>query len=239
MMLRLLALSAAALLAMACASETTPGDDAAVAIDTATVADTPSTDVALPKDTASPPKEDTPQGPPPDGLGGDMGGEHGGGPATCATDADCLGTNCMGLLGCTCVETPSGKICVPLCKVASDCPAPPDVELECAADGKCKPKGLEHSGTPCTVDADCAAQCQNPAGCTCVSGGCVGGESQNPACTTTADCATACPPGAKGCDCVNPPGMCVPTCETVADCPSQDGATVECKGGHCEPSGKK
>jgi len=57
-------------------------------------------------------------------------------------------------------------------------------------------------------------------------------------CTTSADCAGACPPGSPGCTCANTPmGMiCVPTCTTSADCPmGPNGMPLTCKMGVCAP----
>ncbi len=58
------------------------------------------------------------------------------------------------------------------------------------------------------------------------------------ACTTTAQCATACPAGSYGCTCGSTPmGMrCIPTCRTVADCPTPPaGMTFMCRSGVCAP----
>jgi hypothetical protein len=58
------------------------------------------------------------------------------------------------------------------------------------------------------------------------------------ACTSTAMCASACPPGSRGCTCATTPmGMrCVPTCTTVADCPmAPPGMTFMCRSGICGP----
>ena len=58
------------------------------------------------------------------------------------------------------------------------------------------------------------------------------------ACTTTADCTGACPPGSRGCACnATPMGMlCVPTCTTTADCPmAPPGMTFTCRMGTCAP----
>jgi len=57
------------------------------------------------------------------------------------------------------------------------------------------------------------------------------------ACTTAAQCTTACPPGSYGCTCATTMmGMrCVPTCRTAADCPMPMGMTLQCRSGVCSP----
>ena len=56
-------------------------------------------------------------------------------------------------------------------------------------------------------------------------------------CTSDADCVGACPPGSMGCDChASPMGdVCVPTCQTAADCPELPGMTFDCNMGVCAP----
>jgi hypothetical protein len=72
---------------------------------------------------------------------------------------------------------------------------------------------------------------------TCNGGG---GQSGGPkACTSTADCAAACPPGSKGCTCADGQGgskLCVPTCTSDADCPT-GGPAFQCdtSKGTCKP----
>lgn len=57
-------------------------------------------------------------------------------------------------------------------------------------------------------------------------------------CTSPADCNGACPQGSIGCTCANSPmGMiCVPTCNTTADCPMGPmGMQLVCNNGVCTP----
>jgi hypothetical protein len=51
-----------------------------------------------------------------------------------------------------------------------------------------------------------------------------------PTCTAEKDCANACPPGTKGCTCAQTPngGLCIPTCETDADCPARPTGALTC-----------
>lgn len=222
------------LTALSCASEVVPGPDSSAA----QIADSTGT-TGKPGDAVA--GEDGKKG-----KGGDapppfdrmIMGENGpgGGPMPCETDADCLGAGCIGRAGCTCFDTPDGKLCVPLCKTDDDCPAPPDQELVCSPDGKCQPKDLQTTGPSCKTDADCLQGCQSAAGCKCSPGGsCAPVEVDESKCSVTADCAAACPPNAKACECINPPGLCVPTCTTATDCPAQTGQTIDCVNGHCEP----
>lgn len=233
------------MLAAGCASETVNNSGSttdslpATAADSdaaAPAADVPASgsDTLATPDTALPPKED--------GKGGgmDFGAPEGGGnggPASCVVDADCTGANCVSPLGCSCFETPDGKLCVPHCKVDADCPDPPNIKLQCAPDGFCKPSNLDNPGTACKSDAECVPNCKSPSGCKCSNGGCAPNDTSGGTCTTAADCAKSCPPGAKGCTCITPPGMCAPICETSADCPSKDGSPVECKDGACAQQG--
>src|SRR5262249_17947454 len=58
------------------------------------------------------------------------------------------------------------------------------------------------------------------------------------ACTTSADCTGACPPGSNGCTCA--PVMngkaCVPSCTVDMDCPAGPmGMPTTCKQGVCAP----
>ena len=74
------------------------------------------------------------------------------------------------------------------------------------------------------------------------------GGGQNPqggggpkACTSSADCADACPNAPMGCTCHDSPNgqICVPQCNTTADCPSGGPMTFACNEGIgiCVPSG--
>ena len=73
-------------------------------------------------------------------AGGPPPGDGGTGPKSCAAQSDCeLPGACPGSLGCTCSDTPSGKACIPRCKLDSDCPKPPDATLTCGTDGLCRP----------------------------------------------------------------------------------------------------
>lgn len=79
----------------------------------------------------APPPEAAVDAPPTDG---------GLGPKSCAAQADCDAAGaCPGTKGCACVDTPSGKGCVPRCSTSADCPAPPGVTLVCGAGGLCAP----------------------------------------------------------------------------------------------------
>jgi hypothetical protein len=65
-----------------------------------------------------------------------------------------------------------------------------------------------------------------------------GGMTGPRACTSTAQCTGACPPGSAGCTCSTTPMgmMCVPTCTTTADCPmAPPGVTFTCRMGICAP----
>jgi hypothetical protein len=60
------------------------------------------------------------------------------------------------------------------------------------------------------------------------------------ACTVTADCANACPPDAKGCDCRQTSHgdlRCTPTCQVDTDCPNGRDGRGTCKSGFCAPPG--
>ena len=75
---------------------------------------------------------DTTDAPPP--------GETGAGPTSCSAQSDCERAGaCPSSSGCACSDTPTGKACVPKCKVDSDCPKPPDTTLTCGAGGLCVP----------------------------------------------------------------------------------------------------
>jgi hypothetical protein len=56
-------------------------------------------------------------------------------------------------------------------------------------------------------------------------------------CTMVSDCTNACPSGSIGCTCASSPmGMvCVPTCNTTADCPTGGPMTLTCHMGICAP----
>jgi hypothetical protein len=59
-------------------------------------------------------------------------------------------------------------------------------------------------------------------------------------CTTKADCAKACPPDAKGCDCrptKRGDSRCTPICQADADCPTGKGGQGTCRHGFCAPPG--
>jgi len=87
-----------------------------------------------------PPKKDGGVAPPRKDGGGT-------GPASCTTQADCNKPgNCPPghTLGCKCMATPGpgggGKVCLPSCKKASDCPKHPSgTPMRCNAQGVCTP----------------------------------------------------------------------------------------------------
>ncbi|MFT3763952.1 MAG: YHYH protein [Minicystis sp.] len=69
-------------------------------------------------------------------------------------------------------------------------------------------------------------------------GGMDGGTMTGPkTCSSAADCTGACPQGSLGCTCGSTPMgmMCVPTCNTTADCPAPPMGQVTCKQGACLP----
>ena len=76
------------------------------------------------------------------GMGG-AGGMTGAGGASmtaksCSAQSDCAGACPPGSQGCTCHQSPMGKVCVPTCTQASDCPVPPMGALTCQQ-GICVP----------------------------------------------------------------------------------------------------
>jgi hypothetical protein len=74
------------------------------------------------------------------GTGGmGSGGMGGGGPQSCMTEADCTGACPPGSLGCTCNDSPMGKICVPTCTTTADCPDGGGMTLTCN-NGICMPQ---------------------------------------------------------------------------------------------------
>jgi hypothetical protein len=57
-------------------------------------------------------------------------------------------------------------------------------------------------------------------------------------CTMDSDCVGACPPGAIGCACTQPPmggKVCTPTCKVNADCPKGPMGALVCHNGICAP----
>lgn len=73
------------------------------------------------------------------GTGGGGTGGGGMGPQSCNTEADCQGACPPGSLGCTCSDSPMGKVCVPTCNTTADCPdGPPGVTFQCSG-GLCVP----------------------------------------------------------------------------------------------------
>ncbi|MBK8257516.1 MAG: YHYH protein [Polyangiaceae bacterium] len=66
------------------------------------------------------------------GQGGNMG------PQSCVTESDCQGACPPGSLGCTCNDSPMGKICVPTCTTSADCPSGGGMTLQCM-NGICVP----------------------------------------------------------------------------------------------------
>lgn len=66
--------------------------------------------------------------------------DGGPGPSSCSVQADCEAAGaCPATLGCSCTQTPDGKLCVPKCNTTSDCPTPPGQTLVCGPDGLCIP----------------------------------------------------------------------------------------------------
>lgn len=60
-------------------------------------------------------------------------------PRACANAAECAGACPPGAMGCTCAAAPMGRVCVPSCARASDCPAGPNgMALNCRG-GACLP----------------------------------------------------------------------------------------------------
>jgi hypothetical protein len=63
------------------------------------------------------------------------------GPVACTTQSDCSAANACpadATKGCGCTTVPSGKACIPICGVASDCPKGPGVAFKCTG-GFCVP----------------------------------------------------------------------------------------------------
>jgi len=61
------------------------------------------------------------------------------GPQSCTVEADCVGACPPGSQGCTCNDSPMGKICVATCTTAADCPDVPNGTLTCN-NGVCVPQ---------------------------------------------------------------------------------------------------
>ena len=64
------------------------------------------------------------------------------GPTPCTTQEECEQPGACppeAVLGCTCSETPDGKLCIPACENDTDCPSPPGMTLTCNPDGVCVP----------------------------------------------------------------------------------------------------
>ncbi|MBN2722966.1 MAG: DUF1566 domain-containing protein [Deltaproteobacteria bacterium] len=65
------------------------------------------------------------------------------GPAECSEQSDCeLPENCPdeAAMGCQCVETIDGSVCIPSCETTDDCPpGPQGITLECNPDNLCAP----------------------------------------------------------------------------------------------------
>jgi len=76
-------------------------------------------------------------------VGSDVGlVDAGTGNTGCVTNADCFSTACPpGSKSCICIQTPSGRQCVPTCKTTADCPVPRrNRTLICGKSGTCEPQ---------------------------------------------------------------------------------------------------
>ena len=73
------------------------------------------------------------------GAGAGGMGQGGMGPQSCQSAADCTGACPPGSKGCTCSDSPMGKICVPTCTVAADCPTGPSGQSLQCMNGICVP----------------------------------------------------------------------------------------------------
>jgi hypothetical protein len=73
------------------------------------------------------------------GMPGQDGGGMMGGPKSCTTTADCNGACPQGSVGCTCADTPMGKICIPTCNTSADCPVGPNGQQLTCTNGTCVP----------------------------------------------------------------------------------------------------
>lgn len=129
------------------------------------------------------------------------------------------------------------------CETSADCnQGCPDGSAGCA----CLPVGPEGEKLcvpTCHEDADCPAA-PHGGNLQCREGACV--PDRPPPrppkpCQSDSDCDGACPPGAKGCACHQPPHggkVCAPTCGTDTDCPRGEGLPLlSCKENFCVPSG--
>jgi hypothetical protein len=151
-------------------------------------------------------------------------------PEGCTTDADCSGSPpCPppsdAPQGCVCVDKPEGGVCLPACVTDDDCPELVDVTLTCLPEGFC---GIGSTEPVCGDDL-----CSPPETLDSCPEDCSGVDPQG--CGTDADCegTPPCPPASeapKGCVCVEGPdvNVCVPACDTPADCPSPPGQEMIC-----------
>lgn len=71
-----------------------------------------------------------------------QGGGNQQGPKSCQSNNDCQGACSQGSKGCTCENSPNGKVCIPTCKQDSDCPKGGPRQLRCETRrGICVPSG--------------------------------------------------------------------------------------------------
>jgi hypothetical protein len=78
------------------------------------------------------------------GAGATCGTTTPSGPAACTVQADCEAADACppdATKGCTCTDTPQGKLCIPACDTDADCPEPSDQTLVCGQAGVCVPQG--------------------------------------------------------------------------------------------------
>jgi hypothetical protein len=74
-----------------------------------------------------------PSGPPASAAGARL-------PKKCTSEADCAGACPRDAKGCTCADTPEGRLCIPTCDTDEECPILPERSLVCSAQKICTPK---------------------------------------------------------------------------------------------------
>lgn len=168
----------------------------------------------------------------------------------CTDSSQCGGACPSGTSMCTCASTPMGMTCVPGCSTTDDCPRGGAQSLVCetrmhlcvppgdggvgGGDGGAAPDAMMPPGDGGAPPPDGMMMPPGDGGAPPGDGGAMTAR----ACTSSAECAGACPGTPSGCGCgATPMGMrCIPTCTTSAQCPmGMNGTTLMCRDGFCAP----
>jgi hypothetical protein len=173
--------------------------------------------------------------------GAGPGGQGGGmGPTACVDEADCANACPPGAVGCTCVETPRGSLCIPTCNENADCPEGVMGALVCNDRGFCAPEGgMGGMGGRGGMGGTGGMGGMGPGGMGGMGPGGMGGMGGRTACVGDADCEGACAPNAAGCGCADTPmgTFCAATCGPNAECPEGPNGALVCQDNFCGPEG--